>query len=145
MLARLKKPGPVSTFVSPFAGCRVRSMCESVEVFWEEPFKMMCTINVTVGRLHFRGIDPLLELTERSQRGRRERTRAGSRNDVMRGANVGILLALKVTLCLLTFACCLSCLPKSLRQLTIITFFFSFFSSIVSLLSSELQLRIQIN
>lgn len=73
-------------------------MCESVEVFGEEPFKMMCTINVTVGRLHFRGIDLLLELTERSPRGRREGTRGGSRDDVMRGANAGTLLAPKVTL-----------------------------------------------
>lgn len=47
----------------PHVGCCVWRVC--VKVFWEEPFKMMCTINVTVGRLHFRGIDLLLVLTER--------------------------------------------------------------------------------
>lgn len=71
-------------------------MCESVsrKVFWEEPFKMMHTINVTVGRLHFRGIDLLLELTERCGPERLERrTRGKSRNDEMRGANAEILCA----------------------------------------------------
>lgn len=77
----------------------------SSKVFWEEPFKMMRTINVTVGRLHFRGIDLLLELTERcGSRAEPERverrTRGGSKNDVMRGANAGILWELKVSLCL---------------------------------------------
>lgn len=28
-------------------------VCENVHVFWEEPVKMMCTINVTVAQLHY--------------------------------------------------------------------------------------------
>lgn len=66
---------------------------------------MMCTINVTVGRLHFRGIDLLLELTER--RGSRadskseRRTQGGSKNDE------GALGKLEVSQYLLTFSHCL--------------------------------------
>lgn len=37
-------------------------VCENAHVFWEEPVKMMCTINVTVGQLHYWDIDLPLEL-----------------------------------------------------------------------------------
>lgn len=64
---------------------------------------MMCTINVTAGRLHFRGIDLLLEFTERcgsraESEPKRMKRRSGAKNDVMRGTNAGLLLwALKVS------------------------------------------------
>lgn len=89
-------------------------MCESVKVFWEEPFKMMCTINVTVGRLHFRGIDLLLELTEqsgsRADSKSKGRTQGGSKND--EGVNAGVLGKLEVSQYLLTLSCCLLCFKE---------------------------------
>ena len=56
-----------------------------MKVLWEEPLKTMRTINVTLGRLHFRGIDLPLELTEqrgsRADSESRRRTHGGHKDE----------------------------------------------------------------